>query len=194
MREDPDPSHTGSFADGPIEIQITVEDPVWHDLVPGLADLIDRVLRAALDHDRTRDAGARASELSVLLSNDLRVREINHAYRSRDKATNVLAFAYGDAGEAAPADCLGDVILARETIGREAAEQDKTVEDHLSHLLVHGLLHLCGFDHETDFEAEEMEALEREILAEIGIADPYRSAPALAQVDRAGAGSGRSAP
>ena len=68
---------------------------------------------------------------------------------------------------------MGDIVIARETVEREAAEEDKSFDDHLSHLVVHGLLHLMGYDHQNDDEAEQMEALERKILASLGISDPY---------------------
>lgn len=186
MSEDPDPSRPDSgLPDAPrIEVQIAVEDPVWHERLPELTGLIERVSRAALCHLEVRHAWGGSSELSVLLSDDRCAGELNRAYRSRDGATNVLSFAYhGDGCPASGPDvCLGDIVLARETIEREAAGQDKALSDHLSHLLVHGVLHLCGFDHQTDVEAGEMERLEREVLATLGIEDPYRLMPAAGPV------------
>jgi probable rRNA maturation factor len=116
-----------------------------------------------------------------MLTDDAEQRELNRTYRGIDAATNVLAFALSDfAGgpaSAAPAGSpvlLGDVVLAFETVAREAAEQHKTLAGHLSHLVVHGVLHLLGFDHRNDAEAEAMEGLEVEILKILGVPDPYR--------------------
>ena len=188
MSEDPDPS---SIDHGTVDIQITVEDSTWHSAVPSLVDLVEQVSSAALGHPEVTDAWVGSTELSILLADDAAVRELNRTYRARDAATNVLSFAYcqadvpdvslqpspgvgtGDCGQD-PISCLGDVALARETVEQEAAAQGKSVSDHLSHLLVHGVLHLCGFDHESESDADRMERVEREILADMGIADPYR--------------------
>ena len=113
-------------------------------------------------------------EAAVALSSDARVRVFNRDYRGKDKPTNVLSFPAGF-GHVSPGEPrhIGDIALAAETLLREAAEQGKQPRDHLQHLLVHGLLHLLGYDHETEAQAAEMEALEVEILAALGIADPY---------------------
>lgn len=118
------------------------------------------------------------AELCVVLADDGFVQALNKTYRGKDKPTNVLSFPAGAMPAGAgpmPARLLGDVVLACETIAREAAEQDKSFADHLCHLVVHGVLHLLGHDHETDAQAEEMEALEREILHDLDISDPYAS-------------------
>ena len=102
-------------------------------------------------------------------------RMLNRDYRGKDYATNVLTFAYNE-GESAPADdepTQADIILCTDVLQREAAEQNKSLEAHAAHLVVHGVLHAQGYDHETDEEAEEMEALETEILASLGFANPY---------------------
>jgi probable rRNA maturation factor len=102
-------------------------------------------------------------------------RVLNRDYRNKDYATNVLTFAYNE-GEIEPAEdepTQADIILCTDVLQREAAEQHKSVEAHTAHLVVHGVLHAQGYDHETDEEAEEMEALETEILASLGFANPY---------------------
>ncbi len=103
------------------------------------------------------------------------VRTLNRDHRGKDKPTNVLSFPIGNAGgvDAAPT-MLGDVVLACETVMAEAAAQGKSVADHLRHLVVHGVLHLTGHDHEDDAEAERMERLETRVLADLGVGDPYQ--------------------
>ncbi|TCS65050.1 putative rRNA maturation factor [Varunaivibrio sulfuroxidans] len=121
------------------------------------------------------DAPPRQGEVCVVLNDDDGVRALNRQWRAKDRPTNVLSFPA--MGDAVPSDAmpwlLGDIVLALETVVREAREQGKTVEAHFSHLLVHGMLHLLGFDHETPRQAARMEPLEVAILATLGIADPY---------------------
>lgn len=115
-----------------------------------------------------------ASELSLLFTDDPSIRVLNRDWRGKDKATNVLSF---PAFEIAPGDplppMLGDIILASETVSKEAVLEGKPFAHHLTHLIVHGLLHLLGYDHENDEDAEEMEGLERRMLARLAIPDPY---------------------
>ncbi len=117
-----------------------------------------------------------AAELSLVLTDDARIRVLNRDWRGFDKPTNVLSFPAAEADDEDPGPLLGDVVVAYETTAREAAEEGTPFDDHFAHLLVHGLLHLFGFDHEADDEAEEMEALETAILAGLGMEDPYRAA------------------
>ncbi|MBL4863369.1 MAG: rRNA maturation RNase YbeY [Rhodobiaceae bacterium] len=123
----------------------------------------------------SEDAGG-VAELSVLLADDAFVQTLNRKFRGKDKPTNVLSFPHG-AGQAdilvEVARPLGDIALAHETLLREAEAQDKPFNDHLAHLVAHGVLHLLGYDHETEAEAMEMEARERTILSRFDIADPY---------------------
>ena len=136
-----------------------------------LRRLVDSVLQATL-----RELGFDNidSELSLVFTNDADIREINAKWRHIDKPTNVLSFpAFALQPGQEPGEILGDIVIARETVEREAAEEDKSFDDHLSHLVVHGLLHLMGYDHQNDEEAEQMETLERKILASLGISDPY---------------------
>lgn len=117
------------------------------------------------------------AELAVMLTDDTGIRTLNHNWRNIDKPTNVLSFpalrAEGARNPDDPPPMLGDIAIAYETTRREADDEGKPFDHHLSHLAVHGFLHLIGYDHETDTEAEEMENLERRILAQLGIPDPY---------------------
>jgi len=143
-------------------------------------------LRVALGAEPAAGAPRGAVEISLVFTDDAEQRRLNRDYRHRDSATNVLSFANMDdgaltaggpdlgPGAAELPRLLGDVVLARETVSREALEQGKRLEDHVAHLLVHGVLHLLGYDHQDADEAESMETLETAILAEMGIADPYR--------------------
>ena len=140
----------------------------------GAETIVERAARAALA--QFEDASAMGA-VSVALMDDAAIRILNRDYRGKDAATNVLSFPLENdlemlpPGEQPP---LGDIAVALETVTREAADEDKTLADHLAHMIVHGTLHLLGYDHEQDGEAEEMEALERDVLASLGIADPYR--------------------
>lgn len=116
---------------------------------------------------------ARGVEANVVLGDDALVRTLNRAYRGKDAPTNVLSFPFQAPPAAGPSGILGDVILASETVLREAIEGSIPPTHHLQHLVVHGLLHLLGFEHETDAEAENMERTETEILAALGVTDPY---------------------
>lgn len=115
-------------------------------------------------------------ELSVLLTDDASIKEINSEWRKQDKATNVLSFptkelSVGDT----PLPLLGDIIFAYETILRESEELTKSFEEHLTHLFIHGFLHLLGYDHISDTDAEQMEHIETGILTSIGLSDPYEN-------------------
>jgi len=130
-------------------------------------------VHAALAH--SRHAGLADSEVSVKFTSDEEVRALNAAWRGKDQPTNVLSFPMADEGEIASAQLLGDVVLAHGICAREAADKHAAIETHAAHLVVHGTLHLLGYDHEKgDADAEEMENVERRALASIGIADPYQ--------------------
>ena len=151
-------------------VTIILGAPVWLGLLPGIQSRARDATRAALD---VIGPGAPV-EVTVLLADDATLRRLNRDFRGQDKATNVLAFPAAPPSEE-PAG--GDIAVASETCAREAEEAGKPVGDHLSHLIVHGTLHLLGYDHATEADAQIMEGLERRALAGLGIADPY-AAPA----------------
>ena len=141
-------------------VDVVLLDGAWAEALPGVERLVRRAVRAAL--------GKKVCSLTVALSDDKGVRALNKRDRQQDKPTNVLSYPSGEKV------FLGDIVLARQTVWREARMQQKTPADHVAHLVVHGTLHLLGHDHETgDADAERMEALERRILKKLGIADPY---------------------
>ena len=153
----------------PVDIDLTVEAGHWPDEAR-LSLLIDRAAAAAFAETETTGH----SELSVVFSDDAHIRTLNADWRGKDKPTNVLSFPAFPLSRGGPLPpMLGDIVLAAETVAREAALEDKPLENHITHLVVHGLLHLLGYDHETDAEAEEMEAVERAALARLAIPDPY---------------------
>ena len=153
----------------PVDIDISVEAGNWPDEA-SLTRLVDRAVKAAFAE--TGVAGR--SELSLVFSDDAHIRTLNAGWRGKDKPTNVLSFPAFPLVQGAPLPpMLGDIVLAAETVASEAALEDKPVENHITHLVIHGLLHLLGYDHETDAEAEAMEAIERAALARLAIPDPY---------------------
>lgn len=120
------------------------------------------------------------SEVSLVFIDDEGIRELNARWRDKDKATNVLSFPGSDPDDEVYGPLLGDIVFASQTMQREAEELGIDFSDHLSHLAVHGLLHLFDYDHQEEDEAELMEELERRILADLGIADPYSEKPLAA--------------
>jgi probable rRNA maturation factor len=148
----------------PVQTDIAVMSDLW-DALPDAEPLVRRAVRAAAAHPEVKPPAD--AELSVALADDAEVQRLNREYRAKDKPTNVLSF------PAPHGPILGDVIIAYETLVREAGEEGIAVGDHLTHLTVHGLLHLLGYDHETEADAVKMERLETEILAGLGIKDPH---------------------
>ena len=118
---------------------------------------------------------AKGAEVSLLLCDDARIRDINREWRGLDKPTNVLSFPAAPRALLAKSPAVGDIAIAYETVAREAVDEGKSFRDHFMHMVAHGFLHLLGYDHETDAEAEEMEGLEISILGALGVADPYAS-------------------
>lgn len=160
-----------------IVIEIAIESGAWPD-EDRLFELSEAAVAAAFA--RAPLKALPDSELSLVFVDDARIQELNAEWRGKDKPTNVLSFPGGDAMNGVFGPLLGDVIFAQETVAREAIEQDVSFDHHFSHLVVHGLLHLFGYDHQMEAEAEVMEGLERQILADLGIADPYADAPLVA--------------
>lgn len=145
-------------------IDIEIEAAAW---TGDLADAEALVLAAA--EATLASEGAVGEGVSFLLTDDKTIRDLNRRFRQQDKPTNVLSFP----APQNPERFLGDVALAYGVCAREAAEQGKPLKNHLQHLVAHGVFHLLGYDHETDAQAEEMEGLERAVLAGLGIPDPY---------------------
>lgn len=155
-----------------LSLDILHEAGDWSRL--GERDALIEAASTALATD-PRFSARPPAEACVALSDDETVRGLNARFRGKDKPTNVLSFpALERFGPEGP-QMLGDIVLAQETVEREAAEQGIAASHHLQHLVVHGLLHLLGFDHETDDEAQEMEGIEIEVLASLGIPNPYSS-------------------
>jgi probable rRNA maturation factor len=159
-----------------LDIQISLEDDGWPD-EGALSALCERTLGAAADflaREERQPFPNDAPELSLVFTSDEEIRVFNAEWRGQDKPTNVLSFpALPLTPGKMPGPMLGDIVIARETVEREAVELEKTFDDHLTHLLVHGFLHLFGYDHMETGEAEKMEGLETRILSELGLSDPY---------------------
>jgi len=148
-------------------IEVEIEDEAWTAALPSAAAVAERAATAAL--------GKVEGDVVVLLTDDAAVRGLNARFLDKDRPTNVLSFPAVDMTIPGQAPHLGDLVLAYGVCAGEANAQGKTLADHLSHLTVHGVLHLLGRDHEAEDVAEAMESEERSILASLGVADPYRS-------------------
>jgi probable rRNA maturation factor len=148
-----------------LSLDISVPSPLWRRLPRARAIARETIAAAATE------SGLSEGDVSLCLADDAALRALNVSWRGIDKPTNVLSFpaAPGRPGDAT----LGDIALAYETLAREAEDLGVSLADHYRHLLVHGFLHLVGYDHEADAEAERMETLETRILAQLGVSDPY---------------------
>jgi len=147
-------------------IEVEVEDEAWTLALPDAAAIASQAAIAAAG----RGPGG---EIAILLTGDEAVRDLNARFLGRDKATNVLSFP----APSMATGQLGDIALAFGVCAAEARDQAKPLADHLRHLVIHGVLHLLGYDHEAEADAERMESLERRLLAEMNIADPYSERP-----------------
>ena len=157
-----------------LSVSFNVADPRWREMLKTRRPAIRTILKQALQANELPHGNF---SVSLSFVNDDEIRELNKNYRQKDKPTNVLSFPMVDDFSqlekiSQPIE-LGDIILAYETVAREAAEQEKPVENHMLHLLVHGMLHLFHYDHMNPEDESEMEALEIGILKEAGIPDPY---------------------
>nr|WP_137388314.1 rRNA maturation RNase YbeY [Rhodoligotrophos defluvii] len=162
-----------------LSIDILIEDQAWNDNdVDDLEGLTCSAVEAACS---VAGLVGQETEVCVLFTDDDEIRRLNAEFRGKDKPTNVLSFPAGDGPqpEGAPL-MLGDIVLARGVVVAEAAAQGKPLASHVAHLIVHGMLHLAGFDHEQHEEAELMEALEAKALARLGVPDPYGQTSAAA--------------
>jgi probable rRNA maturation factor len=167
-------TNSGAMSQSALPItEVLVVADCWQT-EPDAEAIIHRAVAAAAE---IADADTGEAELAVMLTDDSGIRTLNCNWRGIDKPTNVLSFpALQPTGSGGPDDAprmLGDIAIAYETTRKEADDEQKPFDHHLSHLAVHGFLHLIGYDHEKDEDAETMETLEQEILAQLGIPDPY---------------------
>ncbi|WP_052194491.1 rRNA maturation RNase YbeY [Aureimonas altamirensis] len=175
-----EPLHAAGYPS--VDLILSVEDADWNSILPDAAQLAVEAVGAAL-------AGAGmmpglVTEVGVTLADDTMLRDLNGQWRGKDKPTNILSFpivqlAPGDT----PGAMAGDLVLARQTLEREALRDGKSLADHFRHLVIHGMLHLLGYDHEEAEEAEQMERLEVLVLSTLAIADPYADSGGVAGVD-----------
>ena len=148
-------------------IDIQVASKLWQ-AQPLAEQTVREAIAAAAAALSTADG-----EVSILLTDDKAIRALNRDWRGIDKPTNVLSFPAPDATAGAPPKMLGDIVMAYETLARECDEEDRVFLHHLAHLTVHGFLHLIGYDHQTDSQADEMEGLESKIMTRMTVPDPY---------------------
>jgi len=152
-------------------IEVEIEDDAWNTDLPDVETLVVKAAEAAMAAHFSAHlrSGGGEMQITVLLTDDETVKALNGQFRGKPVPTNVLSFP----APATAAPHLGDIALAYGVCAREAQAQEKSLAHHLLHLTTHGVLHLLGYDHETDADAEVMEALERDILAGLGVPDPY---------------------
>ena len=153
-----------------VALDISVPSGLWRGLPRARALARETIAAAVAESGLARGGGA---EVSLCLADDARLQALNLRWRGVDKPTNVLSFPSPSPGRGAESAALGDIALAYETMAREANGLGAPLADHYRHLVAHGFLHLIGYDHGSDEEAERMEALETRILARLGAADPY---------------------
>ena len=147
----------------PDGLQISLQEKRWRQVLPNYRSICRKAILSVID--------LKQAEVSVVLADDSFVHRLNLEYRNMDKSTNVLSFPMPFVD--VPMRPMGDIVLSLDTIEKEAFEQGKTFEAHLAHLLIHGALHLSGYDHISDDEAKQMEALEMEKMQQLGYDNPY---------------------
>lgn len=177
-----DDSAESDCLDARANIVVSISHPAWSEALKGIETDCARAAEAALECGlRHMECALPAAEVSIVLADDSQVHDLNLRHRGRDSATDVLSFpsmtpaqlaAGGDSTLASPV-LLGDIVLAFETVQKAAGEQGKSLHAHVSHLIAHGVLHLLGFDHDTQDAAAKMERLECAALRDLGIEDPY---------------------
>ena len=160
-----------------VNIEINCDSELWNEFVTCAQSMINDALAVVFDKVGVLKS-LNYAEISILLTDNESIRILNNDYRGKDKATNVLSFpseilSSGDYSQITDELFLGDLAFAYEIIADEAKEQEKQFKDHFAHLAVHGILHLLGYDHIEDDEAQKMEAIEIEVLQKLGIANPY---------------------
>ena len=160
-----------------IDLTVALEDNRWMEAIPDLEQFCWKAVEQVLAD--IENVPAAPLEVACAFVSDATIQTLNAQYRGKDKPTNVLSFATEDELLPGMPAVLGDVVLAFETILRESLEQGKPFRDHVSHMIVHGLLHLLGYDHESDDDAEEMEAREVALLNELGVPNPYLAAQSV---------------
>jgi probable rRNA maturation factor len=153
-----------------LTLEISVPSTLWRGL-PHARSMARETITACIAESGY--VGSKRAEVSLCLADDAQVRELNARWRGMDKPTNVLSFPAAPPNRRGDATMLGDIALAYETMTQEAESSGQELADHYRHLVAHGFLHLIGYDHKSDREAERMEALEKRILARLGVADPY---------------------
>ena len=156
-----------------VACDILLDDPRWRERLD-----VETLVNAAVAKT-VQVTGRRLhpqAEASFSFADDKRIHELNAAWRKKDAPTNVLSFPASQGADLTKAPLLGDVVLAYETVDQEASEEGKSFAHHAAHLIVHGFLHLIGYDHETDDEAEEMENTESRVLLALGMSDPWANA------------------
>ena len=167
-------------------IELMCDDENWPIDLVSLGDEIARAADISFDFAQSRAGSSELSDTSlelpkanphinILLTSDDNIRQLNMEFRGKDQPTNVLSFPVGDDSALGPAAdmIIGDIVLGHETVAREARDRNVPINDHITHLAVHGVLHLLGYDHQDDDEAQLMEGLETRILAKMNISDPY---------------------
>jgi probable rRNA maturation factor len=155
--------------ESPVLVDIEVEHDDWLDVLPDAPQLIQTAIEATFAHLET----SQQADIVVLLTDDAEMKDLNKQYRQKNAPTNVLSFPAPKIAGVTDIAHLGDMALGLETCVREAKEQNKTLANHVTHLSIHGALHLLGYDHMVEAEAQEMEDLERDVLKSLNIADPY---------------------
>lgn len=169
------------MAAGPLELDVLIDEEGWEQALPDVGERCREAARAAWRESAPQQRGLlhEATGACLLLTSDERIRALNRQFRGLDEPTDVLSFpaveadVLAAAGADGPPPELGDIVIALQTTLADATREGRPVRDHLSHLVIHGMLHLLGHDHQRDAEAEAMEALEARILAGLGIPDPY---------------------